>query len=433
MQRLVESAFSVVMPFNELDRSSHSDAPILLITTSQHPSPSPKGAEMLTKATAKAYEGKASRVLFDARESESPHELDSQLHFLGTFVANHAKRNAKVLVVTDNNDILTSSVCEGFVRSLSKEIGGKGITINLLEIDSGDDSDDSDDSALVNDEAVQYFLSGDSCFVTGQRLVIDGSTTSSAVSQNENVVLTGAARGIGLETAKAIAGLNGTKNLLLVDHPAMSDHLERSVEEVKKIVGNKTLLVSGLSVDVCDDDAGELIGKEIGAGIDSMIHAAGVTRDKTMKRMDRERFMECMEINLHAVKRIDDTLFGNKLYNENCRITLLSSTSGVAGNFGQTNYASSKSGLIGYAQWRTEQERGRSDAGVNCVAPGFISTPMTDNLPIFNRVIVPRFMTNLGCMGQPKDVANTIKFLSSKRSGAKGTFLRCCGGLLLGR
>lgn len=424
MNKLIEAAFDAVIPFNKLDRdptSPFNDDPLLVASTS--PSNFPPHETLLTRATGPSHKN-ASRVVLDARVVSTPKDLDDALHFIGNFTTNNLKRNGSLLIVTSHDDPLTSSIAEGFIRALSKEAGAKGITTNLVEV-NGDPT-----TLLTNIPAVTFFTSTDSSFVTGQRLVCDVSPPpSSPPPHTSSIVITGGARGIGLETAALLSTLPDTTKMLLVDHPMMSAALEKSADSIKSLTNNR-VDVSSLSVDVCDDDAGAKIMSSIASPIDSIVHAAGVTRDKTMKRMKKGIFDECMDINYHSVLAIDDQIIANDGYSDGARITLLSSTSGVAGNFGQVNYASSKSGLLGYAAWRTANN---PSLVVNAVAPGFIATPMTANLPLFNRVIVPRFLTNVKCMGKPSDVAHAIKFLSSRGGGSKGTFLRVCGGLLLGR
>ena len=116
--------------------------------------------------------------------------------------------------------------------------------------------------------------------------------------------------------------------------------------------------------------------------------------------------------------------------------------SGIAGNFGQTNYAASKAALLGYCRDREASDRSRSsdDSGGdpgpawNCVAPGFIDTAMTRGLPLAQRVAVTRILTPLGHPGTPEDVAAAVAFLASQASARlNGGCLRVCGGLAIGR
>jgi 3-oxoacyl-[acyl-carrier protein] reductase len=127
------------------------------------------------------------------------------------------------------------------------------------------------------------------------------------------------------------------------------------------------------------------------------------------------------------------SLLKEKVYDNDSSVVLLASTSGVAGNFGQTNYAASKSGLMGYAGFRHSSQR--SDGiRFNCIAPGFIESDMTKDLPPVSRIVAKRVMTPLMATGLPIDVAGAIKFLASAGGrGVKGRTLRVCGGMLTGR
>src|SRR5581483_3421611 len=140
-------------------------------------------------------------------------------------------------------------------------------------------------------------------------------------------------------------------------------------------------------------------------GVDIVIHNAGVTRDKTLGRMDEDQWNMVIDINLRAPQRIDRELFAREVIRENGRIVLVSSISGIAGNAGQTNYATSKAGIIGMVQaygpgvWK----RGVT---LNAVAPGFIETQMTAAMPLATRE-VGRRMNSLSQGGLPRDVAET--------------------------
>src|SRR5207248_3328328 len=119
-------------------------------------------------------------------------------------------------------------------------------------------------------------------------------------------------------------------------------------------------------------------------GVDAIIHNAGITRDKTLGRMDEARWQQVIAVNLIAPQRIDAELFSREVVREHGRVVCVSSISGIAGNAGQTNYATSKAGVIGIVQAFAPAlaERG---ATINAVAPGFIETQMTAAMPIATR------------------------------------------------
>jgi 3-oxoacyl-[acyl-carrier protein] reductase len=138
-----------------------------------------------------------------------------------------------------------------------------------------------------------------------------------------------------------------------------------------------------------------------------------------------------MEINLIAPHRIDAELFARDAVRQNGRVVCVSSISGIAGNAGQTNYATSKAGVIGMVQAYAPRlaERG---ATINAVAPGFIETQMTAAMPIATRE-AGRRMNSLAQGGLPVDVAETIAWFASPGSaGVNGQVVRVCGQSLIG-
>ncbi len=178
-------------------------------------------------------------------------------------------------------------------------------------------------------------------------------------------------------------------------------------------------------------DAPERIAEHFADGVDVVVHNAGVTRDRTIAKMPEERWSELMEINLSSEERINDALLGGGLLAANGRIVCVSSMSGIAGNSGQTNYATSKAGVIGMVE-ALAPELAKRGATINAVAPGFIETKMTAAMPIGPRE-AGRRMNSLSQGGLPVDVAETIVWLASPAStGINGNVVRVCGQSLLG-
>ncbi len=335
---------------------------------------------------------------------------------------------------------------DGFVRALSKELGGDGTTVNLLWIEPG---------AEELAEGPLTFLLSDRCaFVTGQPL----TATSLAVQEHhghghdhghdhdhdpendddgayvlelprpgvgalagEIALVTGAGRGIGAATAKALAG-EGAR-VVCLDRPE-DDAL---VSAVARQIGGEVLLV-----DVSAPDAPQQIVKaleELG-GVDIVVHNAGVTRDKKLANMKPEAWDLAVDINLAAVMRINTALLDGCMH-EQGRIVLLSSVAGIAGNLGQTNYAASKAGLLGYCD-ALASEVAHSGITVNAIAPGFIETRLTAAIPVMIRE-AGRRLSSLGQGGLPEDVAEAITFLALPSSrGISANVLRVCGGALIG-
>jgi 3-oxoacyl-[acyl-carrier protein] reductase len=162
-----------------------------------------------------------------------------------------------------------------------------------------------------------------------------------------------------------------------------------------------------------------------------VVHNAGVTRDKTLGRMSEELWDTVMSINLIAPQRIDKELFARKAVRKNGRIVCVSSISGIAGNAGQTNYSTSKAGVIGIVQ-QFAPVLAKRGVTINAVAPGFIETKMTAAMPLAIRE-AGRRMNSLSQGGLPVDVAETIAWFANPASrGVTGNIVRVCGQSLLG-
>jgi 3-oxoacyl-[acyl-carrier protein] reductase len=189
-----------------------------------------------------------------------------------------------------------------------------------------------------------------------------------------------------------------------------------------------------ITLDITDAGAPQAIAEQLRSehgGVDVVVHNAGITRDKTIGRMTDEGWSQVLDINLSSEERINDALLEGGLLREHGRIVCVSSISGIAGNAGQTNYATSKAGVIGMVEALAPvlAERG---ATINAVAPGFIETRMTAKVPIALRE-AGRRMNSLSQGGLPVDVAETIAWLASPGSGGvNGNVVRVCGQSLLG-
>jgi 3-oxoacyl-[acyl-carrier protein] reductase len=276
--------------------------------------------------------------------------------------------------------------------------------------------------------ALRFFLSGRSAFVDGQFL-----TVSSGAGQvpddvekplaGKVAVVTGAARGIGAAIARTLYRDGAT--LILVDIPAAGEHLAAVANEVHG---------TALQLDISRDDAGQRIIDHAAARhgrLDIMIHNAGVTRDKLLANMDAGRWNSVLAVNIAAQLRINEALLASEHFRDSPRIVSVASTSGIAGNRGQTNYAASKAGVIGMVR-ATAALIGERGGSINAVAPGFIETEMTARIPFATREVARR-LNSLQQGGRPGDVAEAIAFLASDAAGGiSGEVLRVCGQNLVG-
>jgi 3-oxoacyl-[acyl-carrier protein] reductase len=238
-------------------------------------------------------------------------------------------------------------------------------------------------------------------------------------------LVTGASRGIGAAIASTLA--RDGAHVVGLDVPALEDDLKA----VAAGIGG-----SALALDITDPDAPRAIASYLKKqrGVDVVVHNAGITRDRTLGRMDADRWNAVIAVNLSSIERITDALIdgGRKaVLNEGGRIVCVSSISGIAGNAGQTNYATSKAGVIGIVNAYAPLLAKRG-ATINAVAPGFIETQMTAKVPLAIRE-AGRRMSSLSQGGLPVDVAETIAWFSSPAGGGlNGNVMRVCGQSLLG-
>ncbi len=308
---------------------------------------------------------------------------------------------------------------EGFTRSLGKEIG-RGVTVQLVYVAQGC-------SEQMLDSTVRFLLSPKSAYVSGQ--VVRISEAVAPVPEQLDwekplrgrlALVTGASRGIGRAIAQTLR--RDGANLMLLDVPALSAELSR----LASALGGQTI-----ELDITEDDAPRRIAERLASGLDIVVHNAGITRDRTLAKMPEDRWSAVVEVNLTAQERINEELLSRGLLAANGRVICVSSMSGIAGNAGQTNYATSKAGVIGMVQALAGELASRQ-ATINAVAPGFIETQMTAKMP-FGLREAGRRMNSMAQGGLPVDVAETIAWLANPASsGVNGNVIRVCGQSLLG-
>jgi 3-oxoacyl-[acyl-carrier protein] reductase len=163
--------------------------------------------------------------------------------------------------------------------------------------------------------------------------------------------------------------------------------------------------------------------------LDVLVNNAGITRDATLKKMSPEEWQQVVDVNLNGVFYCGKAAAELMREQESGVILNASSVVGVYGNFGQSNYVATKSGVIGLTKtWA--RELGRKGVRVNAVAPGFIETPMVDTVP--DKVLEKlKGQTPLGRLGKPEDIASAYVFLASEQAAfITGTVLQVDGGLV---
>lgn len=314
---------------------------------------------------------------------------------------------------------------DGINRTVGKELRD-GATSNLVYLRK-------DTSAGDLASTVCFLLHGRSAFVDGQAWRVGPSKEPHPNAEvpftGRIVVVTGAARGIGAAIARVFARDGAT--VVAVDVPAAGESLAAVANEVGG---------SALQLDITGADAGRRIAGHVAqihgkdARLWAIVHNAGITRDKLLANLDESRWASVLEVNLRAEMGINDYLLSNDVpgsLGADGRIVGIASTSGVAGNRGQTNYAASKAGVMGLV-WAMQEELAERPITVNAVAPGFIETEMTGAIPFVQREIFRR-TNSLTQGGKPEDVAETIAYLCAPSSGGvDGQVIRVCGQNLIG-
>jgi 3-oxoacyl-[acyl-carrier protein] reductase len=310
----------------------------------------------------------------------------------------------------------TQRALEGLSRSLAKEVGARGSTAQLITVASGAEGGFG--------SSLRFVLSPKSAYVTGQVIAVNAVEQSGNVDWHKplagkTALVTGASRGIGEAIADTLARDGAT--VIGVDVAPMEDDLVK----VMTRLGGQPLIA-----DITAEDAPAKIAsaaKQAG-GIDLIVHNAGVTRDKTIANMTEQQWQMTLDINLAAAQRITRELLEQGLIRNGGSIVGVSSMNGIGGQRGQTNYAASKAGVIGYVDFMKNDEQLRAhNITVNAVAPGFIETAMTAAIPLFTRMFGRR-LNSLSQGGLPVDVAEAIAFFANPLSrGVSGNTLRVCG------
>ncbi|MCU1431637.1 MAG: 3-oxoacyl-ACP reductase [Actinotalea sp.] len=311
---------------------------------------------------------------------------------------------------------------DGMLRSLAKELRA-GATGNGVVLTDG--AGPLDPTALGT---LRFLLSARSAFVDGQLLqVAPGGTAPQDWDrplEGTVAVVTGAARGIGAAIARTLARDGAT--LVVLDVPAAGDALAAVANEVRG---------SAIQLDVTADDAAQRLLAHVTARhghLDVLVHNAGVLRDKLLVNMTPEKWDPVLAVNVTAPLRITEEVLASGRLGPTPRIVCLASTSGIAGNRGQTNYGASKAGVIGLVRaWAPALAA--AGGTINAVAPGFIETDMTARIPFANRELARR-LNSLQQGGQPIDVGETVAFLASPQAGGlNGQVVRVCGQNVVGQ
>jgi 3-oxoacyl-[acyl-carrier protein] reductase len=249
--------------------------------------------------------------------------------------------------------------------------------------------------------------------------------STNGLLNDRTAIVTGGSRGIGRETALGLTAKGA--NIVIADvNKEEGDCVVADIEAE----GGSALFVQ---TDVTDPQNTRALAEaavDAYGGIDILINNAGITSDATLKKMTEEAFDRVIDVNLKGVFNCTKAVLPHITESGNGRVINAASVVGLYGNFGQTNYVATKSGVIGMTKtWA--RELGRYGVTVNAVAPGFIQTPMVDTVP--QKVLdTLESRTPLGRLGRADDIAKAYCFLASDdASFITGTVLSVDGGLVL--
>jgi 3-oxoacyl-[acyl-carrier protein] reductase len=345
-------------------------------------------------------------LIFDASRIERTGDLREVYDFFHPAIRDLGPSGR--LIVIGTGEGVAQRALEGLVRSAAKEVR-HGATAQLVYA--------AQDAEL--ESTLRFLLSGRSAYVSGQVIRVAAAVPDAPHDwerplAGKAAVVTGASRGIGAAIAEVLA--RDGAHVVCADVPAQGEDLAA----VANSVGG-----TALQVDVTSDRAPETLA---GRGADIVIHNAGITRDRTLARMSEDEWDSVLAVNLESIERINDTLLEA---GDVHRIVCVSSVSGIAGNRGQANYATSKAGVIGVVD-ALAPALAKRQGTINAVAPGFIETRMTAAMPLAMRE-AGRRMNSLAQGGLPVDVAETVAWLASPGSaGVNGNVVRVCGQSLIG-
>jgi 3-oxoacyl-[acyl-carrier protein] reductase len=371
-------------------------------------------------------------LVLDATGLDTLHELSVARELLGSGVR-RLRPCGRVLVLAGTpeqaGDITAAAArqaLDGLIRSVAKELRD-GATANLVQVST-------EAAPADTDSTVRFLLSARSAYVDGQVVRVGAAGSAGGGSPDADagspphtgrvVVVTGSARGIGAAIAEVFARDGAT--VVCLDVPAQGEALAATANRIGGLA---------LQLDITTPDAADRLSEYLTGrlgGVDVIVHNAGITRDKLLVNMDDTRWNSVLAVNLRAQLDLNAALLAPETpLRTGGRIVSVSSTSGIAGNRGQTNYAASKAGIIGMVRALAPRAAGQGIT-VNAVAPGFIETEMTTAMPFGTRE-AGRRINSLHQGGEPVDVAETVAWLAEPGSGGvTGQVVRVCGQSMLG-
>jgi 3-oxoacyl-[acyl-carrier protein] reductase len=240
------------------------------------------------------------------------------------------------------------------------------------------------------------------------------------------ILITGSAQGIGRAIALRFAR-SGAK-IALNDIEAQKENLEKVKKEIEELGSEAKYYFA----DVSKYEEAERMVKEIEKDfgkLDVLVNNAGIIKDRTLAKMTFDEWKAVIDVNLTGTFNCTKAALPLIVTNQGCIINI-SSIVGERGNFGQTNYAASKGGIIGFTK-SLAKELGRFGVRVNAVSPGFIETKMVETVPENIKLAVKQ-LTALGRFGKPEEVANVVFFLATEEASfITGEIIHVDGGLAI--
>ena len=237
------------------------------------------------------------------------------------------------------------------------------------------------------------------------------------------VLVTGASRGIG----KAIALTLGRAGATIIGTATT----ESGADDISKVFAEKNISGKGMKLNVTDNeqisDLVKTVNEDFGS-FDILVNNAGITRDNILLRMKEDEWEDIINTNLSSIYKMSKAVLRGMIKNRSGRIISITSVVGAMGNAGQSNYSAAKAGMIGFTK-SLAREVGVRGITVNAIAPGFIETDMTDNLPNDQKEALASQIP-MGRLGTSDEVANVVLFLAGDGgSYITGQTLHVNGGM----
>lgn len=251
-------------------------------------------------------------------------------------------------------------------------------------------------------------------------------------AHNKRAIVTGGTRGIGRAIVKELAA-KSCCGILFSDVAFIYNSCDACADEIEKEIGSLDTKIVGFKADASSfEDAQATINEAVEhlGGVDILVNNAGITRDNLLLRMSEEEFDSVIDVNLKSVYNYTKAVLRPMIKQKYGKIVNIASVVGLIGNPGQSNYAASKAGVIGFTKAMAKELASRN-INVNAVAPGFIETEMTAKLNESQREALLKNIP-MGRLGKPEDIAKAVGFLCSEDANyITGQVLTVDGGMVM--